>query len=88
MAPTAFLDLKMDLRPPKVVENKYEAFQAHQHDFGCFQRDTGAALPTILFTKQEYRALRTSEASRVRRRVSSCSHSKTKLTWKRFARET
>jgi hypothetical protein len=67
MALTAFLDLKQGRRPPSKGETDYEAFLAYQHEFGGFQRDIEAALATILYTKEEYRAVRTGRASRARR---------------------
>jgi hypothetical protein len=56
---TAFLDLTMDHRPPRENETDYEAFLAYEHEFGGYQRDIEAAIATILFTKEEYRAVRT-----------------------------
>ena len=67
MALTAFVDLKMDRRPPHEGETDYEAFLAYEHEFGGYQRDIEAAIATILFTKEEYRAVRTGRASRARR---------------------
>jgi hypothetical protein len=67
MALTAFLDLTMDRRPPHANETDYEAFLAYEHEFGGYQRDIEAALATILFTKEEYRAVRTGRASRAHR---------------------
>ena len=67
MALTAFLKLTMDRRPPRENETDFEAFLAYEHQFGGYQRDIEAAIATILFTKEEYRAVRTGRASRARR---------------------
>jgi hypothetical protein len=67
MALTAYLDLKMDPRPAREGESDYEAFLAHSHEFGHYQSDIEAAIATILFTKEEYRAFRTGRAPRPRR---------------------
>ena len=64
MALTAFLKLTMDRRPPGENETDYEAYLAYEHQFGGYQRDIEAAIATILFTKEEYRAIRTGRASR------------------------
>jgi hypothetical protein len=56
MALAAFLDLKMDRRPPpREGETDYEAYLAYRHQFGHYQSDIEAALSTIMFTVEEYR---------------------------------
>jgi hypothetical protein len=67
MVLAAYLDLKIDRGPVPKGETDYEAFLAHEHQFGHYQSDIEAALATILFTKEEYRAVRRGRPSRARR---------------------
>jgi hypothetical protein len=66
MALTAFLDLK----PPPIVkkdgETDYEAHWRHMHDFGWYQSNIEAALATVLFTQEEYRAMRQGKIDQAR----------------------
>jgi hypothetical protein len=58
MAITSFLDLK----PPPTVKRKgetdYDAHWRHMHDFGWYQSNIEAAIATVMFTQEEYRAMR------------------------------
>jgi hypothetical protein len=67
MALTAYLDLQKNPPPAREGETDYEAFLAHSHEFGHYQSDIEAAIATILFTQDEYRAIRTGRASRSRK---------------------
>jgi hypothetical protein len=59
MALTSHLDLKMDQQPFKEGQSDYEAYLEYQHNFGHYQRDIEAAISTILYTEDDYRAQRT-----------------------------
>jgi hypothetical protein len=67
MALTAYLDLKLDPRPPGHGETDYEAFLTYTYEFGHYQSYIEAAIATILLTEEEYRAFRTGRSSRPRR---------------------
>ena len=58
MALTAFLDLKRVPQPPRQNQTEYEAYMEYSHNFGHFQSDIEAAISTILYTRDEYRAHR------------------------------
>jgi len=58
MALTAFLDLRMERPAPREDETEYTAYLKYQHNFGGYQRDIEAAISTILFTEEDYRAVR------------------------------
>lgn len=68
MALTAFLDLK----PPPVVpsegETEYDAHWRHMHDFGWWQSNIEAAIATVMFTQEEYRAMRQGKVNSARAR--------------------
>jgi hypothetical protein len=68
MALTAFLDLK----PPPMVkrdgETDYDAHWRHMHDFGWFQSNIEAAIATVMFTQEEYRARRQGQVDSARAR--------------------
>ena len=66
MALTAFLDLK----PPPIVkkeeETDYDAHWRHMHDFGWYQSNIEAAIATVMFTQEEYRAMRQGKIDQAR----------------------
>jgi hypothetical protein len=68
MALTSFLDLK----PPPIVkrdgETDYDAHLRHHHPFGWFQSNIEAAIATVMFTQEEYRAMRQGKVDAARTR--------------------
>jgi hypothetical protein len=56
MALAAYLELKINTRH---ADRDEAGFKPYEHNFGGYQRDIEAAIATILFTKEEYRATRT-----------------------------
>jgi len=68
MALTAFLDLKPPPVVPRQGESEYDAHWRHMHDFGWFQRNIEAAIATVMFTQEEYRAKRQAKVESARSR--------------------
>lgn len=66
MALTSFLDLK----PPSTVkregETDYDAHWRQMHEFGKYQRDIEAAIATVMFTQEEYRAMKQGKIDQAR----------------------
>jgi hypothetical protein len=58
MALTAFLDLKPPQQVKKDGESDYDAHWRHMHKFGWYQSNIEAAIATVIFTQDEYRAMR------------------------------
>lgn len=68
MALTAFLDLKPPPVVPREGESQHDAHWRHMHDFGWFQRNIEAAIATVMFTQEEYRAKRQAKVESARSR--------------------
>jgi hypothetical protein len=68
MALTAFLDLKPPPMVKRVGETDYDAHWRHMHDFGWFQSNIEAAIATVMFTQEEYRARRQGQVDSARAR--------------------
>jgi hypothetical protein len=58
MALTAFLDLKPPPQVKKDGESDYDAHWRNMHEFGWYQSNVEAAIATVIFTQDEYRAMR------------------------------
>ena len=68
MALTSFIDLK----PPPIVkrdgETDYDAHLRHHYPFGWFQSNIEAAIATVMFTQEGYRAMRQGKVDSARAR--------------------
>lgn len=60
---TAYLDLKLAPRKPVDRRTSYEGFLLDRFESGEYQRDIEAALSTIMYTPEEYRARRQENAN-------------------------
>jgi hypothetical protein len=65
MALAGFLKLKWN-EPEPTVQEELDAYQARKFDFGYFQSEMEAALVTVLYSQEEYAALREGRAVRLR----------------------
>jgi len=65
MALTGFLKLKWD-EPEPILQEELDTYQSRKFDFGYFQGEMEAALATVLYSQEEYAALREGRAVRLR----------------------
>jgi hypothetical protein len=65
MALTGFLNMKWN-EPAPTVQEELTSFQSRKFDFRYFQGEMEAALATVLYSPEEYRALREGRAVRQR----------------------
>ncbi|WP_426440096.1 hypothetical protein [Bradyrhizobium genosp. P] len=68
MALTSFLGLKPPPTVKKEGETDYDAHWRHMHEFGWYQSNIEAAIATVMFTQEEYRAMRQGKVDSARAR--------------------
>jgi hypothetical protein len=64
MALSGFLNLKWD-EPEPTLQDELAAHQSRKFDFRYFQGEMEAALATVLYSKEEYAAIREGRAMRL-----------------------